>query len=901
MILAIFLVGATVSAKPLNVLVLHSYQQEFPETKLQHNGFVKGLRGAYKEKKYNIFTEYLNAKTTHAYTESPETIDKYIQSKYILNKPDIVYATNDEAAAYLSKTSLGYLKEIPLVLSGVTDLPMIDRTGDTSAVIAQHNINKIISMVNTLIKGEPDIHFIDSGGKSTWDIREDIDDYKKTTGTTQRVTMDIELDIDKLLASIRGGKDSVYIIANAGGFYSGDRHETLIGALKKIKQWLPSPYIFCMSELEVREGILGGYVNSSTEHGKQAGRITAMLLSGESPGNLIRYPDSKYVFDRTALEAAGLTLPEEILASAEVFHEHPGFIEEYGRVLVWVIIILVTMMLIVAVTFSMYSVRQHKRLMRASRELSNLSRQNQQYIDAVDASNLVSVADTNGRLKYINDTYLTITGYTRAELIGRDHRILNSPELNEKAYDSLISCVTQGQIWLGILKNKTKQGDTIYLETSVAPIKDENGVITEFLSIRKDITQLVNQQKEIQSQYTDALTTLPNRIKMRLDRNNSTLPAVALLNIDGFSIINTFYGMEAGDYLLKAVAEKIRELLPKGMSAYRISGDEFGILSHDTPDYQFFNSTIQKIMENISFSSFIYEQNEMHFTLTAGTSLGRATTITRAGIALRQARLSKKSFMTYDDAESEMEKIRDTVLYSGSLRYALTNNRIIPYFQPITDTQTGQVVKYEALMRIEEESGNILTPEKFLYMSKKLKLYNALSMKMMEKTLTLLSTSLHSTCINFDIEDVMNTEFQNRFFHLVNELKLQGRITVEITESEGTDNMDEVAAFLAKARQHGCLIAIDDFGTGYSNFMYILSLQPDFLKIDGSITRQINVSPRARLLTQTIADMCRQAGIKTVAEYVSSEDIHDTIKEVGIDYCQGYLFGKPAPDFKIKL
>lgn len=890
-----------VEAKTYNILIIHSYQQEFPMTALQHKGFVKGLHAAGYDRHYNIFAEYLNAKTTSAYTEHPDIIDAYIQSKYIINKPDIIYATNDEAVEYLTKTKIGYLKDVPMVVTGITDMPDINRHGNSIEILAHHDIYETINMINSITGEKPRIELIASGNKNTWDMAKAINSYMSNSDTVQELGVNVSKDIDVMLANIKGDSKTVYLVADAGGFYTGEKHETVSNALKKIKEKLPSKYIFNLHELEIKHGLLGGYVVSDYNMGKEAGEAVARVLEKEQSGSVQKQTKNSFVFDYKALEEAKIKLPSELAEKARFINAPPSFIHKYASTLIWIIIVLVLMILIASVTFSIYVHDQHKKLKKTNDKIKNLSRQNQEYMDAVDASNLVSIADKRGRVKYINDTYLNTLGYERSEIIGKDHKLLNHPKMDKKVYRTLINAVTKGDIWAGVLLNKSKDGQTIYLETSIVPIRDENGEVFEYLSIRKDITQVIRQQKEIRSQYTDVLTGLPNRVKMRLDRNNSKLPAVALLNIDGFSIINTFYGMEAGDYLLKAVAAKIKEMLPKGMNIYRISGDEFGILSEDTKDFLSFNDTIHEIMEKISFSTFIYENNEMHFTLSAGTSIGKSTTITKAGIALRQARLSKKSFMTYDEAENEMEKIRDTVLYSGSLRYALMNNGVLPYFMPIVSTETKEIVKYEALMRIQEPNGNVLTPDKFLYMAKKLKLYNPLSTKMIENTLNLLKASNESTCINFDIEDVFNEKLQSKFFELISEYKLQGRITVEITESEGIDNMDELAAFLNKARQHGCLIAIDDFGTGYSNFMYILSLQPDFLKIDGSITRQINVSPRAKLLAQTIADMCRQAGIKTIAEYVSSEDIYETIKEVGIDYCQGYLFGKPAETFNIKL
>ncbi|XOB64815.1 EAL domain-containing protein [Deferribacteres bacterium DY0037] len=893
-ILAIFLTAIIVHAKPYNILIIHSYQQEFPETKLQHNGFVKGLRSSDSKDRYNIFTEYLNAKTSYAGLENTEVIDNYMLAKYLMNKPDLIYATNDEALSYLSSTSLGFLREVPLIVTGISDSPAIYRSGTTYGILINHNITKTIEIINTLLNSTPDITFIDSENGSS----KKTENYVSTlSNNKQQILFKTEKNIDKLLTELKGGKDSAFVIVNAGGFYSGNRHETTASSLRKLKESLPSPYIFAMHKLEIQEGVLGGFVTSELKQGEEAGIAARQTLQGNPPQKSHIYTGNHLIFDRKAVDRAFLRIPEPLNSQITFINNYPTFLEKHGQLLIWITVLLALTTLITLTAFSIHSTSQRKQLTATTKKLAEASRKNKQYMDAVDASNFVSIADQKGRVKYISNTYLSAIGYSSDEVIGQKHHMLNHPEMDVKRYKTLIKTVSSGRIWVGILLNKTKNGDTLYLETSVVPIQNEDGVITEYLSVRKDITKVIMQQREIQSQYQDVLTGLPNRVKMRLDRNRATLPAVALMNIDGFSAINTYYGMEGGDYLLKSVAGKLAALIPDRMSVYRVSGDEFGILCYDVTDYDAFNSVIQDILNKISKSTFIYKETEMHFSLTAGTASGMETTITKAGIALRQAKKNKKSFMTYDEAESEMEKIRETVKYSGSLRDALSHEKIIPYFQPIVDTATGEIIKYEALMRIENEKGDIMTPNMFLSMSKSLKLYNSLSLMMLEKSLNSLSDTVNDICINFDMEDIRNNKFQTYFFDIISQKNLQGRITVEITESEGIDNMDELSVFIARAKKHGCLIALDDFGTGYSNFMYILSLQPDFLKIDGSITRQINVSGRARLLTSTIVEMCRQAGIKTVAEYVSTDEIYSTIKEVGVDYCQGYLFGKPAPNF----
>lgn len=900
-IIAVFLITVSAYAQPRNILVLHSYQQEFPQTKEQHTGFVENLRSLNPDTPLNIFTEYLNAKTSPEYTADTGALDSYLTAKYSRNRPDLIYATNDESLQYLSKTSLLWLKNIPLVFSGITNTPILPRTGISAGILEIHDIGEYTAVINQIFPSKPEIIFLGSDCQATKDLRETINAYIASADPEQKISIQMSADTGTMLDKIGGGSSTVYVIMNSGGFLSDGKHETLPDSLSKLTSGLPSERIFTLHRLEIQKGVLGGLVTSGSSQGEKAAETASDILKGSRLINPFKHSSSRLVFDIQALDRAEIKLPRDLAARSEFINSYPTFLEKYGDIMGGIIIFLVVLILTTSVSFSYYTYHQHQKLKYTSARLAEESRKTQQYMEAVDASNLVSIADKSGRIKYINDQYLMVSGYSREELMGKSHRVLNHPLMDTKQYSSLVRTVTKGRIWYGVLINKTKRGDILYLETSIVPIKNNKGLITEYLSIRKDISQVIRQQKEIQDQYTDMLTSLPNRIKMRMDRKKAKKPAVALINIDSFSVINTFYGLETGDSLLRDVAKQLKSMVRENMRAYRLSGDEFAILASDVSDYDDFNSFVRGVLEDLSYMPYTHGDAEMHLSFTAGTAQGKESLIVRAGMALRHAKKNNKALMTYSEVESEMERIRETVHYSSSLREALSKGRVIPYFQPIADTRDGKIVKYEALMRIEGSDTCLLNPDSFLYLSKQLKLYEALSMMMMEKTLEIVRTSNISVCINFDIEDILNVRLLNKFFELIESGGLHGRVTIEITESEGIDNLDELAAFVTKAKRNGCLIAIDDFGTGYSNFMYILSLQPDFLKIDGSITRQITVSKRARLLVSTITLMCREAGIKTVAEYVSDEDTYNGIRELGIDYCQGYLFGRPSPEAKSRI
>ena len=313
------------------------------------------------------------------------------------------------------------------------------------------------------------------------------------------------------------------------------------------------------------------------------------------------------------------------------------------------ILILIVIQIISSTAFTIYFLRQKKKSQDAARKLAAANAKTQQYLHAVDSSNLMCISSAEGVLKYINQTYLDTVGFKFEEIVGNRFETLAHPDTDMSVYEKLFATLQEGKIWSGLMLNRTKDGGTVYLETSVVPIKDENGKIVEYLSIRKDITQLINQQDQINRQYTDPLTGFPNRTRMRKDLTSITDPAMAILNIDGFSIINAFYGLEAGDKVLTDFANMVNSKLLENMTLYRLSGDEFAVVASGVQDIKLFNAFIRELIHDVTSTKFVDHDNEMMLNLTAGTAIGADNLLIKAGMALKHARENKKNLMTYSD------------------------------------------------------------------------------------------------------------------------------------------------------------------------------------------------------------------------------------------------------------
>lgn len=225
---------------------------------------------------------------------------------------------------------------------------------------------------------------------------------------------------------------------------------------------------------------------------------------------------------------------------------------------------------------------------------------------------------------------------------------------------------------------------------------------------------------------------------------------------------------------------------------------------------------------------------------------------------------------------------------------------VIPFIQPIYNTQTGMVEKYECLMRLKDGE-ELYTPHKFLEIAHKTGHYCELSRAMIDKSLQYFKESEASFCINLSFDDMKSKRTRAFLEERLSCFPNPSRITFEIVESQAFDNMSLLSEFIEFIRSYGCLIAIDDFGSGYSNFNHILSLSPDILKIDGSLIKDIDSNAKHQAIVENIQSLAHKLGILTVAEFVHSEKILERIQEIGIDYMQGFFLGMPHEMAMLKI
>jgi EAL domain-containing protein (putative c-di-GMP-specific phosphodiesterase class I) len=333
----------------------------------------------------------------------------------------------------------------------------------------------------------------------------------------------------------------------------------------------------------------------------------------------------------------------------------------------------------------------------------------------------------------------------------------------------------------------------------------------------------------------------------------------------------------------------------KNIHIFRLNGDEFVILATKKSEQDFIEN-ITLILNAIHASNIVINQNDIPLDVTVGISFEEPSSLlATADIALKHAKRTKKQLFSYNESLSIEKSYEKNMFWSKELKKAIKNDKLVPYFQPIVNNHTGKIEKYEALIRLIDDNDKVISPFFFLEVAKQSKQYSYITKTVIDKSFQVFKDLDCSFSINLTLEDILNVQLQKYLFDVLSRHNIGSRVVFEIVESEGIENFGEVNEFIINVKKFGCKIAIDDFGTGYSNFEYIMNLNADYIKIDGSMIKNLDTDRHSRVIVSTIVVFAKKIGMQTIAEFVKDEHIQEIVVELGVDYSQGYYFGEPRP------
>ena len=522
-------------------------------------------------------------------------------------------------------------------------------------------------------------------------------------------------------------------------------------------------------------------------------------------------------------------------------------------------------------------------------ESKNNEYYNEQYLALIDKNNIISKTNTNGEITYVNDNFCKISGYKREELLHKTHRVIRHFENPDELYEDIWNTIkVKEKVWEGVLKNKSKSGSTYYIKTIITPIRNIKGEIVEYITIRSNLNSSVDDKKYLFEQ---------------IEENNFSI--LVLLQIDEFEIFEKFYTNIIMGQIENTFAFNLLSYLPseyafeyKFENVYTLGNGRFGLLmKFDNLNNLDFNlqEYLNQFIDNVKNSNLKVDDLEFDLSITLSYGIGKYMLYEDCVTGLENAIKEKNAISFSNDSSIVASKeAKYNLEMIKTVKIALDNYKIVSYFQPIINNKTKEIEKYESLVRLIDENENVISPFHFLEISKKGNYYNKITHRVLENSFKILESIKAELSVNISFSDLEKEQTRLEIFSLLKNHKENAhRVIFELLEDENVKDFDVIKRFIKEIKNKGVQIAIDDFGAGYSNFERILEFEPDIIKIDGSLIKNIQTDVFSRDLVETIVAFAKKQNIKTVGEFVENEAIFNILNEIGVDYSQGYYFGKP--------
>jgi diguanylate cyclase (GGDEF)-like protein/PAS domain S-box-containing protein len=559
-----------------------------------------------------------------------------------------------------------------------------------------------------------------------------------------------------------------------------------------------------------------------------------------------------------------------------------------------------------------------------------LARSEQRFRDfAESSSDWLWEIDADGLFNYVSPGVKETLGYTSNEMIGAFtfDRLFNAN--NDTTRALIESRIERHQPYRDIeFWTRSKSGDQICLRMSGVPVFDER---QNFIGYRGAASNTTSSKLDRQNMFrlatTDSLTNLLNRTRFmeELDRTlglakrHKTSGVLLFIDLDRFKEVNDTHGHEAGDALLKSVADVLERNVRTTDVVARLGGDEFGVIMHNI-DTDRAREKVDKIIEDINALRIDFKGIKLQATMSIGVvtypqeDRDTASLIMSADLAMYRAKDMGRNRAYIDDqgdTDDGRDSIREQLKWVERLRKALQDGDFEMHYQPLVPSHKTQRPLFEALIRLRDENGDLGAPGIFIDAAEHFGLIQELDLAVVnrcfEQQLQLKKEGFeYDVSINLSgrsIGDQAMIETLKENLNNHEDLN-PANFIFEVTETAALHDpaayrdIGQIREFMNELHDMGFRFALDDFGTGFSSFTYIKQLKIDVLKIDGSFVRQITTSKNDQLFVRSISDLAKGMGIKTVAEFVEDEKILAKLDELGIDYVQGYYLSRPEADLK---
>ena len=530
------------------------------------------------------------------------------------------------------------------------------------------------------------------------------------------------------------------------------------------------------------------------------------------------------------------------------------------------------------------------------------------------SSESIMITDSQNKIILVNKAMERLTGYSQAELLGKNPSILSSGLQNSEFYHQMWQALLLTGSWKGEVWNKRKNGQIYPEELALNVVKNEQDIASHYVAIFRDITNWkATEQELLFFANCDPLTSLLNRrsfigqLEQHLDvASDETLLSILFIDVDKFKTINDSYGHETGDLLLCELANRLSKIIGENDLLCRYGGDEFTLLISDTSlvKTQVICDQIQRCFNHL------FKLNEVAVDVTASIGVAMypdaGTTakllLRHANHAMHNAKNDGRNCISFHDTLSQ-KKYQHKLELKKQLKLALEQGQLHVYYQPIVDIEKNQISKFEALVRWPNGDGGFISPNEFIPIAQEYGLIHLVGQFVLEQACLDLK-HLHrqgykhiSFSINRSISEFFHDELEQESIATV--IAAAGlpydSIVIEITESTALSENRYAKKALSQLKARGIKIALDDFCTGYSSLNYLIDYDVDIIKIDRSFVKAIKQDKNSQILTSTVIELASKLGIEVIAEGVETDEQLSFLRQQGCRYIQGFYFSPAVP------
>ncbi len=516
---------------------------------------------------------------------------------------------------------------------------------------------------------------------------------------------------------------------------------------------------------------------------------------------------------------------------------------------------------------------------------------------------------------YVNPAFERITGYSAAEVMGRNCRFLHGEEHNQQGTRTLSQAVRDSHEAKVVVRNYRKDGSPFWNELLIAPVRGEDGAITHFVGVQNDISEQKRAEKNLLHMAThDALTGLPNRsllqdrIGQAITYANRTQREVALLfiDVDRFKNINDSLGHTMGDLLISNLAQRLRSAVRMIDTVARVGGDEFVIVLTDIARESDVTQIIPNLLDAITRPMAV-AGHELSVTASIGVSLyprdgdDSTSLLKNADTAMYRAKEAGRNDFRFYTQEMNADAV-DRLRLENDLRKAITGDELVVYYQPQVNARCGSIIAAEALLRWRHPVHGLISPNDFIPLAEETGLIVAIGEWVLRRVCAQMRGWREAgmpelkVAVNLSPRQFRQPDIVEMIDRAVRDYGLPPEcIELEITEGSLMHNPEATALLLEELSQRGFRLAVDDFGTGYSSLAYLKRFPLHALKIDRSFVSDVESNRDSAAIATAVVALAHSLGLKVVAEGVELEVQMAFLRGLNCDLAQGYLYGRPLP------